>query len=73
MSSHTASTPNPNPDATENVSPAETRGHAHFEPIHYGNSEDSSALGDTPQPSRPSAISSSTHHYGTFVVKNAPS
>ena len=72
MSSDTASPQNPNPDTTQEVSPADAQGRARFEPInHANNSEDISALEDTLQRNRPSAISSSTDNYGTFVVENA--
>lgn len=73
MSSDTASAHNQNPDTTDNVSPKDTQRPTRFEPIHYGNSEDTFTLEDAPQRSRPLAISSSTDNYGTFVVKYAPS
>lgn len=71
MSSDTASTQNPNPDTTQEVSDADTQGHTRFEPIRF-NGEDAFTLEDTPQRNRPSAISSSADNYGTFVVENAP-
>lgn len=71
MSSDSASPQNPNPDTTQEVSHADAQGQTRFEPISHVNSEDTSALEDSLQRNRPSAISSSTDNYGTFVVENA--
>lgn len=72
MSSDAASPQNPNPDTTQEVSHADTPGHARFEPINHHNSEDTAALETSLQRNRPSAISTSTDNYGTFVAEHAP-
>lgn len=72
MTSDTASTHSQNRDTSANVSPTDTQGLTRFESITHDNNDDSSAREDTPQRSRPLAISTSTDNYGTFFVKYAP-